>query len=128
MSSMKLIQSIKCFLFCFMDKFLFKGPHIYVCEVWCSSCPYCSAYIDICLYILLCRSACSCFTSASYLVLFSRSEPYVEVETYSSIMKAALVFQRNWAQESSRVNQLNLSNCYVASVVVPDGVVVSTPD
>ena len=43
-------------------------------------------------------------------------------------MKAALVFQRNWAQESSRVNQLNYSNCYVASVVVPDGVVVSTPD
>ena len=64
----------------------------------------------------------------SHLVLFSRSEPYVEVETHSSSMKTALAFQKNWAQESSRVNQLNYSNCYVASVVVPDGVVVSTTD
>ena len=64
----------------------------------------------------------------SHFVLFSRSEPYVEVETHSCSMKATLAFQRNRAQESSHVNQLNYSNCYVASVVDPDGVVVSTPD
>ena len=53
------------------------------------------------------RTVCCCFTYASHLLLFSRSEPYVEVKRHSSSMKAALAFQRNWAQESSRVNQLN---------------------
>ena len=41
------------------------------------------------------------------IIQYSRSESYVKVETHSSSMKAALAFQRNWAQESSRVNQLN---------------------
>ena len=71
-----------------------------------------------------------CFSTVSYerVVNVYVLMAYVEVETHSSSMKAALAFQRNWAQESSRVNQLNYSNCNVASVVVPDGVMVSTPD
>ena len=61
--------------------------------------------------------------SVFYLVLFSESEPYVEVETHSSSMRPHLRLRKIGPR-----NTVNYSNCYVANVVVPDGVVVNTPD